>query len=54
MNDAPVVGLREGAWLHRAGEHVALGGNTARLFRRDQEPAELVVGTDLSWLLTSS
>jgi len=51
MNDVPVVGLREGAWLHRTGAALALGGNTARLFRRDQEPAELVVGTDLSWLL---
>jgi dipeptidase E len=52
MNHVPVVGLREGAWLHRTGDDLALGGNTARLFRRDQEPEELAVGTDLSWLLT--
>ena len=54
VNDVPVVGLREGAWLHRTGDHLALGGNTARLFRREQEPEELVAGTDLSWLLTCS
>jgi dipeptidase E len=54
MNDAPVVGLREGAWLHRTGDTLSLGGNTARLFRRDQEPEELVVGTDVSWLLSPS
>ncbi len=52
VNEAPVVGLREGAWLHRTGDALALGGNTARLFRRGQEPTELAAGTDLSWLLT--
>jgi dipeptidase E len=52
MNDVPVVGLREGAWLHRTGEDLTLGGTTARLLRRDHEPEELAVGTDLSWLLT--
>ena len=51
MNPAPVVGLREGAWLHRTGDTLALGGNTARLFRRGEEPAELAAGTDLSWLV---
>jgi dipeptidase E len=50
LNAAPVVGLREGAWLHRTGDTVTLGGNTARLFRRDEEPIELAPGTDVSWL----
>jgi dipeptidase E len=66
VSAVPVVGLREGAWLHRTadgaqrsstigtGGRLALGGNTARLFRRDQEPEELATGTDLSWLLTCS
>ncbi len=54
MNEVPVVGLREGAWLHRTGDTLTLDGNTARLFRRGHEPEELVAGTDLSWLLTSS
>ena len=53
MNPEPVVGLREGAWLHRTGDTLALGGNTARLFRRDEEPVELAAGTDLSWLISS-
>ncbi|WP_018330320.1 dipeptidase PepE [Actinomycetospora chiangmaiensis] len=51
LNRVPVVGLREGAWLHRTGDTVTLGGNTARLFRRDEEPVELAPGTDVSWLL---
>jgi dipeptidase E len=50
----PVVGLREGAWLRRTGDTVTLGGNTARLFRRGEEPTELGPGTDLSWLMISS
>lgn len=49
-----MVGLREGAWLHRVGDTLTLDGNTARLFRRAHEPDELTAGTDLSWLLTSS
>ena len=46
----PVLGLREGAWLHRADRTLTLGGNTARLFRRAREPLELAPGADLSWL----
>jgi dipeptidase E len=53
-NDVPVVGLREGAWLRRAGSAVSLGGVAgARLFSRAAEPNELPPGTDLSWLLDS-
>jgi dipeptidase E len=54
VDPLPVVGLREGAWLHRTGDTLTLDGNTARLFRRNQEPDELAAGTDLSWLLTIS
>jgi dipeptidase E len=51
-NTAPVVGLREGAWLHLAGRRLALGGvHGARLFRREAEPQELAPGSDLSLLL---
>lgn len=53
LNGAPVVGLREGAWLHRTGDTVTLGGNTARSFRRGEEPTELAPGTDVSWLISS-
>jgi dipeptidase E len=54
VDPVPVVGLREGAWLHRAGEVLTLDGHTARLFRRGHGPEELAAGTDLSWLLTTS
>ena len=52
-NHTPVLGLREGAWLHRAGDTLTLDGNTARLFRRGRAPVELAPGTDLSWMTTS-
>ena len=48
-NEAPVLGLREGAWLRVEGEAATLGGaNGARLFRRGAEPVELPPGADLS------
>jgi len=46
MNETPVVGLREGAWLTvRAGAVELRGENGARLFLRGQEPCELAPGT---------
>ena len=67
MNTAPVVGLREGAWLLRrcegpatadepddtggAGDTLTLVGHTARIFRAGEEPTEHAAGTDLTWLL---
>jgi len=46
---APVLGLREGAWLRVEGDRATLGGATgARLFRRGAEPLELAPGADLS------
>ena len=53
-NDVPVVGLREGAWLHGHGGALTLVGHSARIFRRGQEPTEHAAGTDVSWLLTTS
>ncbi len=51
-NRNPVVGLREGAWLHREGDSLTLEGTTgARLFRRGQDAEELETGADLSGLL---
>lgn len=51
-NDVAVVGLREGAWLRREGDRLALeGANGARLFRRGRDPQELAPGADLSFLL---
>lgn len=48
----PVVGLREGAWLHRDGDSLVLAGTTgAVLFRRNKAPQPLATGADLSDLL---
>lgn len=51
VDDVPVVGLREGAWLHARDGAVTLGGSTARLFRRGAEPTEHAPGEELSALL---
>lgn len=51
-NAAPVLGLREGAWLWREDATLRLqGANGARLFRRGREPQEYAPGADLSSLL---
>jgi dipeptidase E len=51
-NEAPVIGLREGAWLRREGDSLRLEGrNGARLFRRDEAPEELASGASLDRLL---
>jgi dipeptidase E len=51
-NDAPVVGLREGAWLRREGRSLRLEGrNGARVFRRGAAPEELAPGTSVDRLL---
>jgi dipeptidase E len=51
-NAAPVLGLREGAWLRREGRSLRLGGrNGARLFRRGAAPEELPPGAALDHLL---
>ena len=47
-NDAPVVGLREGAFLRVSGGEVLLGGEGgARLFRRGRAPEEALPGARL-------
>jgi dipeptidase E len=51
-NDAPVVGLREGAWLVVNGGTVRIEGSTgARLFRSGQSPMEYPSGSQLDFLL---
>jgi len=51
FNSIPVLGLREGSWLEVLGEKILLKGNlTARLFRQNQSPEELVPETDLAFL----
>lgn len=51
-NDAPVVGLREGAFLRIDGGTVLLGGESgARIFRRGQLPLEAPPGTFIESLV---
>jgi dipeptidase E len=53
-NDVPVLGLREGSWLLRRDDNLALGGTKpARLFLRDSEPREVDPGSDFSVLLAT-
>ena len=53
MNETPVVGVREGAWLHVLGAEVTLHGEPGgRLFRRGEEPIELAAGTRLDEILS--
>jgi dipeptidase E len=52
MNDAPVVGLREGTWLEIGEKSCRLGGGRpARLFRKGLAPEEFPPGSDLGFLL---
>ena len=52
INEHPVVGLREGAWLHVNDGLVQLSGdNGARLFRQGLRPEEYRPGSRLDFLL---
>jgi len=51
-NARPVLGIREGAWIRREADRLALGGrHGARLFRRGAQPEELAPGASLDFLL---
>lgn len=51
-NELPVVGLREGSWLHLEGRSLRLEGSAdARIFRRGRDPQELAPGAILDELL---
>jgi dipeptidase E len=53
-NEAPVVGLREGAWLRVEQSSVRLEGSTgARIFRRGHPPTETVPGDVLDPLVAA-
>ncbi|MBT8325004.1 MAG: dipeptidase PepE [Winogradskyella sp.] len=50
-NSPPVVGLREGSWLHIKHDHIVLKGEpTARIFEINKSPYELKSNSDLSVL----
>ena len=51
-NDAPVVGMREGAWvLVENGLMTLKGSSGARIFRRDHAPVEISPGSEISALV---
>ncbi|OBQ55836.1 dipeptidase PepE [Tamlana sp. s12] len=50
-NTPPVVGLREGSWLHVQGDSIVLKGSLdARIFEYDKAPYEIPTGTELNVL----
>jgi dipeptidase E len=52
-NAAPVLGLREGAWLEVAGNSITLRGATgARLFQRNREPIDYGTNESLDSLVS--
>lgn len=51
FNTHPVIGLREGSWLHVKGDSIILKGElSARIFEYNKPPYELVIGTELNHL----
>ncbi|TXI65631.1 MAG: dipeptidase PepE [Flavobacterium sp.] len=51
FNPQPVVGLREGSWLAVKGDSIKLKGTlTARIFKRNESPVEVVPETELNEL----
>ncbi len=51
FNTQPVIGLREGSWLHVKNDSIVLKGNlTARVFEARKKPYEIESGTELNTL----
>ncbi|GAA3559814.1 dipeptidase PepE [Snuella lapsa] len=51
FNTQPVIGLREGSWLHVNDSSIILKGNlSARIFEYNKQPYEVAPNTDLSEL----
>jgi dipeptidase E len=51
FNTQPVLGLREGSWLEVNGDSIIIKGElTARLFKQNQKPIELLPETELKEL----
>lgn len=48
QNDLKVVGLREGNWIRRKGDHISVEGTElTRIFEKDKEPYEIKPGSEL-------
>ncbi|GAA4886328.1 dipeptidase PepE [Flaviramulus aquimarinus] len=51
FNNQPVIGLREGSWLHVKGDSIVLRGDlTARIFEYNKTPYEVESATELKHL----
>ena len=49
FNPQPVMGLREGSWLEVKGDSILLKGTlTARIFKRNEKPIEVIPETELN------
>jgi dipeptidase E len=47
-NTTPVLGLREGSWLHVSGSSITLKGTlTARVFKQNEKPYEIESGSEV-------
>ncbi len=54
-NDTPVAGLREGAMVRAEfGSYILKGSSGARIFRRAQEPVEVMPGAQLDYLFVEA
>lgn len=48
QNDTKVIGLREGNWIRKIGNHITIDGeHTTRVFEKNQSPYELSPGIQL-------
>ena len=51
FNTPPVIGLREGSWLHVNGNSIILKGTlSARIFEHNKTPYEVETGAELNHL----
>lgn len=49
QNNIPVIGLREGSWIHLQKDKILLQGpHTARVFIKDKEPFEMESGEEIN------
>lgn len=48
QNDTKVIGLREGNWIRKIGDHISVEGNEqTRIFEKGKEPYEIAAGSEL-------
>ncbi|WP_304343196.1 dipeptidase PepE [Chryseobacterium koreense] len=48
QNDTKVIGLREGNWIRKIGDHISVeGSEQTRIFEKGKEPYEIAAGSEL-------